>query len=243
MKIIDLRGKLPVHSTYRYKSRKPLDIRSIAIHHSLTFQGSAEAFARYHVTTNGWPGIGYAYVIGRDGAVYQCWDHTVVSYHVGNSNKHAIGICLVGDFRTQKPTPEQYASALELVRWLRKQLPNALNVLGHSEYPDYSWKACPVISMPQFRKDIDQIQEDDKMTAEEAKAFAELQKQVREQKTQLDAQSKALKEAAARVAPPQWFIDEFGDDVLKLLHEPTFSKEGWRETAFLLRVQRNYQFS
>ncbi|MFF2887000.1 peptidoglycan recognition family protein [Paenibacillus sp. NPDC057967] len=242
MRIIDLRGKLPVHATYKYKTRKLSDIRSFAIHHSLTFSGSAEAFARYHVTTNAWPGIGYTYVVGRDGTVYQCWDHTVVSYHVGNSNKHALGICLVGDFRTQLPTQEQYAAALELVRWLRQQLPNATNVLGHSEYPDYAWKACPVISMTDFRKNIDKKQEDDKMTAAEAKAFAELQQTVRSQKDQLEAQSNALKAATERIEAPKWFVEEFGGNVEKLIHEPTFSKEGWRTLAVALRAQSQLQF-
>lgn len=154
MQIIDLRGKLPTHKTKRYSTRKESDIRSIGIHHSLTFSGTPQAFATYHVNTNGWPGIAYPYVIQRDGTIYKCHDHNVVTYHVGNSNKHSLGICLVGDFRTQHPTPQQYAAALWLVRKLQQELPNAKEVKGHSEYPGYSWKACPVISMDKFRSDV-----------------------------------------------------------------------------------------
>ncbi|MED1799546.1 hypothetical protein [Brevibacillus porteri] len=40
-------------------------------------------------------------------------------YHVGNSNRHALGICLVGDFRTQQPTPER----LEVPRLRVEKLP------------------------------------------------------------------------------------------------------------------------
>jgi len=154
MQIVDLRGKLPTHKTKKYNTRKESDIRSIAIHHSLTVSGSPEAFATYHVNTNGWPGIAYPYVIQRDGIIYKCLDHSVLSYHVGDSNKHSLGICLVGDYRTQQPTPEQYAAALWLVQKLQKELPNAKEIKGHSEYPGYSWKACPVISMDKFRNAV-----------------------------------------------------------------------------------------
>lgn len=154
MQIVDLRGKLPTHKTKKYATRKESDIRSIAIHHSLTVSGSPEAFANYHVNTHGWSIMGYAYVVQRDGTIYWCADHNIVTPHVGNSNKHALGICLVGDFRTQHPTPEQYAAALWLVCKLQQELPNAKEVKGHSEYPGYSWKACPVISMDKFRADV-----------------------------------------------------------------------------------------
>lgn len=237
MKIVDLRGKLPVHAAKKYSSRKLSDIRSLAIHHSLTFSGSAEAFAGYHVRTNDWPGIGYAYVIGRDGTIYQCWDHTVVSYHVGNSNKHALGICLVGDFRTQQPTAEQYTAALELVRWLQRQLHSATVVKGHSEYPDYSWKACPVISMDQFRRDLSEGVETP-MTAAERKEMDDLKKQVREQNSRIDAQSKALASATELLAAPAWFVTEFGSaDLGGKISEPKLTYEGWRVLAISLRAK------
>lgn len=237
MKVIDLRGKLPVHKTKKYSTRKLTDIRSIAIHHSLTVSGSAESFARYHVTTNGWPGIAYTYVVQRDGTVYQCWDHTTIGYHVGNSNKHALGICMVGDFRTQQPTPEQYAATLELTRWLQGQLPNATVVKGHSEYPDYSWKACPVISMDKFRINLSEGIETS-MTAEERKEMDDLKKQVREQNTRIEAQANALAVATGRIEAPAWFVQEFGSgDLGGLISEPTMTKEGWRNNAISLRTQ------
>ena len=237
MKIVDLRGKLLVHKTKKYNTRKLSDIRSIAIHHSLTVSGTPEAFANYHVTANGWPGIAYTYVVQRDGTVYQCWDHAVVGYHVGNSNKHALGICMVGDFRTQQPTPEQYASTLELTSWLQEQLPNATVVKGHSEYPEYSWKACPVIDMNIFRKDLSEGMESP-MTAEERKVMDDLRNQIRDQTARIDAQAKALAAATGRMEAPAWFVQEFGScDLGSLINEPTMTYEGWRNIAISLRTQ------
>ncbi|NDI37193.1 N-acetylmuramoyl-L-alanine amidase [Chengkuizengella sediminis] len=153
--ITDLRGKLPEHKIKKYKKRRLEDIRSIGIHHSLTLTGSAESFARYHVGNNNWPGIAYPYVIDHDGRIYWCWDHDVITYHVGNSNKHALGICMVGDFRKQLPTKKQYQSSLWLVDYLKRQLPNVTQIKGHSEYLGYSWKSCPVIDMNKFRSDVE----------------------------------------------------------------------------------------
>ncbi|MDQ6418663.1 peptidoglycan recognition family protein [Paenibacillus sp. LHD-117] len=236
-KMVDLRGRLPIHATKRYKTRKLSDIRSGAIHHSLTESGSAEAFAGYHIRTNGWPGIGYHFVIGRDGTVYQCWDLTVVSYHVGNSNKHAVGICMIGDFRSQQPTPEQYAAALDLIRWLQGKLPGIV-IKGHSEYPDYSWKSCPIISMDKFRSDLSRGVEMP-MTAEERKAMDDLTKQVREQHARIDAQAEALTVATSRILAPDWFVSEFSSgDLNGLISEPTMTKEGWRVLAVALRASK-----
>ncbi|MCR8656916.1 peptidoglycan recognition protein family protein [Paenibacillus endoradicis] len=234
MQIIDLKGRLPVHKTKKYNSRKASDIRSLAIHHSLTLSGSAQAFATYHVNTNGWPGIAYTYVIDRDGTINQCLDHTTVGYHVGNSNKHALGICLVGDFRTQQPTDAQYKSALELVKWLQLQLPSAVEVKGHSQYPGYSWKACPVINMDQFRSDVTKG-ENEEMTEAERKEVDGLKQTVKAQSDTI----RLLEKQTAQIDPPKWFVSEFGAEFIKKkISEPKMTLEGWRSVAIALRATK-----
>lgn len=139
--LTDLRGK-----TKRNGSYTDLGVNSktdIAIHHSLTKQGSSSAFANYHVGTLGWPGVAYHFVILKDGTIE--WNHNlgVRSYHVGNSNSFAVGICVVGDFRSEKPTDAQNASLSALVAALKKDMPRYARTRGHNEFPGYSWKACP----------------------------------------------------------------------------------------------------
>ncbi|WP_209123684.1 hypothetical protein [Alkalihalobacillus sp. BA299] len=46
---------------------------------SATKTGSADAFARYHVNSLGWPGIGYHYVVDKEGSISWCHDLEVVS--------------------------------------------------------------------------------------------------------------------------------------------------------------------
>ncbi|GAE29903.1 peptidoglycan recognition protein family protein [Halalkalibacter hemicellulosilyticus] len=152
MKIVDKRNALLRSQTSSYRRRPRSTIRNIAIHHSATTSGSAEAFARYHVNELGWPGIGYHYVVDRNGQISHCHDIEVVSYHVGNSNRYAIGICMVGDFRTQTLTKEQRQATLRLTRKLMDDLAISVdNVWGHDEFPGYAWKPCPSINMQNFR--------------------------------------------------------------------------------------------
>ncbi|ATF11639.1 N-acetylmuramoyl-L-alanine amidase [Brevibacillus brevis X23] len=155
-RVVDVRTSLPRHKTLRYGRRKLSDIRSAAMHHSATKSGSPEAFASYHVVTNGWPGIAYHFVIQKDGVIYWCNDPETISYHVGNSNRHALGICLVGDFRTQQPTAAQLDAANRLIQHLQVQIPSMKQVLGHQEYPGYAWKNCPAFPMGKFRSDYSQ---------------------------------------------------------------------------------------
>lgn len=154
-KVIDARELLTKHPTKHYGTRPTSRITHIAVHHSLTHSGSAESFARYHVQHLGWPGIGYHFVIEKNGQIKWCHDVRVRSYHVGNSNSKSVGVCMVGDFRTSEPTDAQRTSLHKLLNWLREELNVPVEqVQGHSEFPNYSWKACPCIDMEALRKEL-----------------------------------------------------------------------------------------
>jgi len=148
MRVIDLMGNLPVHPAKHYKTRRDAEIRSIAIHHSATVEGSPKAFATYHVNAKHWPGIGYTYVVGKDGKVYKCWPLSTMTYHVGKSNRSAVGICLVGNYDVETPPPVQLDAAAALVKQLQAVWSGQLLVKGHRQYPGYSWKSCPGSRFP-----------------------------------------------------------------------------------------------
>lgn len=143
MQIKDITDSLPRHLSKRYSKRRLEAITHIVVHHSATASGTPEAFARYHVYTLGWPGIGYHYVIGRDGTVHKCHPASVVSYHASGANRYSIGVCLVGNFDAQRPSEEQRTALVELLRELvgAYQIP-AANVIGHRDVPG-TRKSCP----------------------------------------------------------------------------------------------------
>jgi N-acetylmuramoyl-L-alanine amidase len=156
MEILDYRDKLPRHPEHDVRHRDVEGITHFIIHHSLTVTGSAEAYANYHVFTKGWSIMGYTYVIEQDGAIKWCADHNIRTPHVGDHNDYCLGICLTGDFRTQKPTKEQHESLMWLIHKLLTEdfKDQDIEVKGHSDLEGYEWKPCPVISMKEVRKDI-----------------------------------------------------------------------------------------
>jgi len=152
MKILDRRQDIRKHKTKEATYRNLSDIRGIAVHHSLTTSGSADAFANFHVGTNNWSRMGYHYVINRDGLIEWCADLNVVTPHVGSHNKYYVGIGLVGDFRTQTPTAEQLKSLYELLEKLRSELKLSItDIVGHQELSGYTQKQCPAFDMAELR--------------------------------------------------------------------------------------------
>ncbi|HEX2972517.1 MAG TPA: peptidoglycan recognition family protein [Tepidisphaeraceae bacterium] len=115
----------------------------IVIHHSDTESGSAAAFDRYHRQVRHWEGLGYHFVIdnghgGADGRVEvgPRWTQQKQGAHAGVEayNEYGIGICLVGDFNSERPTAAQTASLVRLVAYLMRtyHIP-ADHVIGHHD--------------------------------------------------------------------------------------------------------------
>ncbi len=122
-------------------------ITKIIIHCSATPEGRDYTVAdidRWH-KANGWNGIGYHYVIYRDGSVHVGRDVAQKGAHCVGYNAASIGICYIGgmsaDNNTPKDTrtPAQKAALRDLVELLRTEYPNA-TVHGHREF---ARKDCP----------------------------------------------------------------------------------------------------
>ena len=108
-------------------------------------QSSAADIDRWH-RERGWRyGIGYHYVVRRDGSVETGRPLEQIGAHCQNHNKHSIGICYVGGLDVQgRPadtrTPEQRVSLRQLLEKLHKMFPSAL-IIGHRDLNPM--KSCP----------------------------------------------------------------------------------------------------
>lgn len=175
--IVDLRNRLPTHKSLSYALRDLYEILAIAFHHAAINSGNAFSYADYHVVKNGWPGIGYHFVILPDGTIQWCWDLNVISYHVGDSNRKAIGVCFVGNFDTSKPTPLQIEAAYRLIKELHRIIGRKLEILGHNQYPGYSWKSCPgsQVHMNTFRENYYKWEKDNSMDQDVIKRLERLE--------------------------------------------------------------------
>ena len=126
-------------------------ITKIIIHCSATPEGRDYTVAdidRWH-KQRGWKGIGYHYVVYRDGSVHTGRDVADIGAHCTGQNANSIGICYIGgcaaDGKTPKDTrtPAQCEALRDLVELLTTEYPNA-TIHGHHEFAD---KACPCFNV------------------------------------------------------------------------------------------------
>lgn len=122
-------------------------INEIIIHCSATPEGkdfTVSDIDRWH-KQRGWKGIGYHYVIYRNGSVHPGRNETEIGAHCVGHNANSIGVCYIGgcakDGKTPKDTrtPEQRSALRNLVNQLKSKYPNA-TVHGHREF---AAKSCP----------------------------------------------------------------------------------------------------
>jgi hypothetical protein len=152
IKIVDKTNELMRSASQNYRTRLLSQINQIVVHHSASIGQTAEDYARYHVRSKGWPGLGYTFVLEVDGTIIQGHPLNVVSYNTSGVNTRTIGICLSGDFTKQKPSLAQLKSLKQLIKYLRSVLPQRLDVYGHK---DYGITSCPG---PNLYKHIKQFQ-------------------------------------------------------------------------------------
>ena len=110
---------------------------------------SARQIDRWH-RQRGWNGIGYHYVVRRDGSIETGRPEWQVGAHCAGHNQHSIGICYEGGLdENGKPcdtrTEAQKRTLLYLLTLLKHRYPQAL-VTGHSTFAN---KACPCFNAEQ----------------------------------------------------------------------------------------------
>ena len=117
----------------------------IVIHHTGNPEDddlSAEEIHESHIA-QGWAGIGYHYVIRKDGSIELGRPVDTVGAHAYGENSHTIGVHVCGNFNLADPTDEQIESCAILVGWLACKYGltvNADTVVGHR---DLMPTACP----------------------------------------------------------------------------------------------------
>lgn len=80
----------------------------IVIHHTggNDIDASAEQIHGWHLN-NGWAGIGYHFVIRKDGIIERGRPEWAIGSHAYGENSHTLGVHLSGDFMEAEPTDAQ----------------------------------------------------------------------------------------------------------------------------------------
>ena len=107
-------------------------------------RSSAKDIDNWH-KDKGWKGIGYHFVVRRDGSVETGRPLSEVGAHVVGHNRYSIGICYEGGLNAEGEaadtrTPEQVRALRELVERCHARFPRAL-ILGHRDLDP--GKKCP----------------------------------------------------------------------------------------------------
>ena len=88
----------------------------IVIHHvgDINRDVSAEEIHSWHLE-KGWAGIGYHYVIRKDGAIERGRHRKFIGSHCYGFNRESIGINVVGEFNGNQPEEAQIESLVNLL--------------------------------------------------------------------------------------------------------------------------------
>lgn len=153
---------VPVVET-NFTFQEPLLVRpetkAIVIHHVGIPSGevSAQQIHAAHLA-NGWAGIGYHYVIHKDGTIDRGRPLATVGAHAQGRNYDTVGINVTGNFETEIPTDAQLTSLEKLIASLCRIYditPSSTTIIGHR---DVNSTDCPgrylYAKLPQIRQDV-----------------------------------------------------------------------------------------
>lgn len=126
----------------------------IILHHAAASKCSAQQIHSWHLA-NGWAGIGYHFLVRKDGSIYRGRPEDVVGAHAGNNNYDSIGICFEGNFMTETMSEVQKRAGQELVQYLKDKY-GISKVQKHS---DVNATGCPGTHFP-FKEVSEGVAED-----------------------------------------------------------------------------------
>lgn len=123
-------NKITVHHT----TEKQEDNKRNDIHFIQTIQ-------KYHQKTKGWADIGYHFILGKDGKIYEGRLLSFQGAHVRNHNKGNIGIAILGDLNKHQLSKIQRESLSALIEALQEKYDiDEKNIFAHRELGNTS---CP----------------------------------------------------------------------------------------------------
>jgi len=135
--------------TKTYKKMVGLPVNNfptqIIVHHSGgtnanpledTSHHTAQIMETYHLSL-GWDGLGYHYVIHKDGEVWKGRPEHRNGAHTRGYNTSSIGICLSGNFDATLPTEQQKASLKSLLLDIKTRH-SIQSIVPHRKYANKS---------------------------------------------------------------------------------------------------------
>ncbi|MCE9619143.1 MAG: peptidoglycan recognition protein family protein [Planctomycetes bacterium] len=151
--ILDREGWCPSSGTPAVALMNPmLPVKYITVHHDgmspFLAKDERSSAARLELIRTGhrgkgWGDIGYHYVVDRGGRVWEARDIKWQGAHVKDCNEGNLGICCLGNFDEQSPSPEQIAALEKVLNvMMNKYGVSVSRVKTHQEWAS-AHTACP----------------------------------------------------------------------------------------------------
>ncbi|XP_044256396.1 peptidoglycan-recognition protein SC2 [Tribolium madens] len=122
----------------------------VVVHHSAdancqnrqSCKNRVKGIQDYHMNHNGWQDIGYNFLIGGDGNVYEGRGWGIWGAHVPNYNSNSIGICVIGNFQSIAPSQTQLDALKQLISCAQEgnYIRDDYRLIGHRQG---SRTSCP----------------------------------------------------------------------------------------------------
>lgn len=135
-------------------------VERITLHHTDEHSGMrgrsdlevVHAIQAYHRDNLGWADIGYHYLVGRDGRIYEGRSVSAQGAHAGGvNNKNNLGVSVIGNFNAALPPPAQLAAVSAFLADRRNAYGlSSAALLGHR---DFGPTECPGDALYAWLKD------------------------------------------------------------------------------------------
>ncbi|XP_066247206.1 peptidoglycan-recognition protein 2-like [Euwallacea similis] len=122
----------------------------VVVHHAdcqpclslLSCTKKVQNIQHYHISTKRWNDIGYNFLIGGEGTIFEGRGWGITGAHAKGWNNRSIGICLIGNFQEKSPPSSQLLALEALIACGVKNENIAKNysLIGHRQA---TRTACP----------------------------------------------------------------------------------------------------
>ena len=121
----------PLDLSNTNSDRDPMDVTHLVVHHSASehdvddWAAVVRTIHGWHVDGNDWADIGYQWLVGEDGSMFQGRafhseeEENVTGDHIGGQNTNALGFCVIGNFDVDDnfPTEDALDGLYHLLAW------------------------------------------------------------------------------------------------------------------------------
>lgn len=115
----------------------------IILHHAEASSCDASVIHQWH-KANGWAGIGYHYVVRKNGLIERGRPEWAIGAHASGSNSNSLGICFEGAYMKETMPNQQKEAGKNLVAYLKRKY----GISKIQRHCDVCATSCPGVKFP-----------------------------------------------------------------------------------------------